>query len=150
MRPGLQVTDRALLPVGREYRVHCFEGIFLAIVRRLQDFLEVVQPGYGGEKFITNAQASGIDGAIIPDLTVNDGEELLTLAAERDFKTVLLVAPTTEPDREADIIEHATGVVYGPIGCKNSAPRRGNCPAGASSETASAKLTSACNAIGRK
>jgi len=67
---------------------------------------------YGIKKFVTNAVAAGVDGAIIPDLSVADGKELLDFAAARDFKTVLLVAPTTEPEREADVIEHATGFVY--------------------------------------
>ncbi|HUV39114.1 MAG TPA: tryptophan synthase subunit alpha, partial [Planctomycetota bacterium] len=67
---------------------------------------------YGGERFVTNAQAAGIDGAVLPDLGVADGKDLLDLAAGRDFKTVLLVAPTTEPEREREIIEHATGFVY--------------------------------------
>lgn len=67
---------------------------------------------YGCERFITEAQAAGIDGAIIPDLTVADGADVLALAAERDFATVMLVAPTTEPGRERAIVEKSTGFVY--------------------------------------
>ena len=67
---------------------------------------------YGCERFVTEAQAAGIDGAIIPDLTVADGGETLALAAGRDFATVMLVAPTTEPDRERAIVGKSTGFVY--------------------------------------
>lgn len=67
---------------------------------------------YGCERFITEAMAAGIDGAIIPDLTVEDGEEILDLAVSRDFATVQLVAPTTDPTRERAIIERSTGFVY--------------------------------------
>ncbi len=83
---------------------------------------------YGCERFITEAIAAGLDGAIIPDLTVEDGEEILDLAAARDFATVQLVAPTTEPDRERAIVERSTGFVYcisliGITGARDKLPR---------------------------
>jgi len=82
---------------------------------------------YGCERFVTDAQASGIDGAIVPDLTVEDGTEFLDLAASRDFATVMLVAPTTEPDRERAIVERSTGFIYcisvvGITGARESLP----------------------------
>jgi len=67
---------------------------------------------YGVERFVTEAQAAGIDGAIVPDLTVTDGTEFLDFASSRDFATALLVAPTTETDRERAIVERSTGFVY--------------------------------------
>lgn len=67
---------------------------------------------YGPERYVRDAQASGVDGAIVPDLGVAEGEAFLADAAKRDFKTVLLVAPTTEPAREREIVEHSTGFVY--------------------------------------
>lgn len=82
---------------------------------------------YGAERFVTEAQASGIDGAVVPDITVEDGREFLDLAAERDFATVMLVAPTTEPDRERTIVSRSTGFVYcisvmGITGARDSLP----------------------------
>ncbi len=67
---------------------------------------------YGPERYLRDAMAAGIDGAIIPDIDVEGGESFLAEAAKRDFKTVLLVAPTTEPERERRIVELSTGFVY--------------------------------------
>jgi tryptophan synthase alpha chain len=67
---------------------------------------------YGVERYLDEAQSAGVDGAIIPDLTVAEGAGVLDLAAQRGFSTVLLVAPTTAPERERAIIERSTGFVY--------------------------------------
>jgi tryptophan synthase alpha chain len=67
---------------------------------------------YGAERYVSEAQAAGLDGAIIPDLGVEEGKDLLDLAAARDFATVLLVAPTTDPVRERAIVERSTGFIY--------------------------------------
>jgi tryptophan synthase alpha chain len=66
----------------------------------------------GATRFIEEAARSGIDGAIIPDLTVEDGEDVLKTAAAHDFATVLLAAPTTDPERERAIVSRSTGFVY--------------------------------------
>jgi tryptophan synthase alpha chain len=67
---------------------------------------------YGPERYVRDAQAAGIDGAIIPDLGTAEGAGLLAEARARDFKTVLLVAPTTECERERAIVRESTGFVY--------------------------------------
>ena len=77
---------------------------------------------YGPERYVRDALAAGIDGAIVPDLgavgsasaeaTADKGEAFLAEAKRRDFKTVLLVAPTTEPAREKEIVGKSTGFVY--------------------------------------
>ena len=67
---------------------------------------------YGAERFVREAQAAGIDGAIVPDVGIEEGEAFLSDAARKDFKIVLLVAPTTEPERERRIVERSTGFVY--------------------------------------
>ena len=67
---------------------------------------------YGAEKFLTEAMSAGIDGAVLPDLTVEEGGALLDGAAARDFATVMLVAPTTELGRERAIVARSTGFIY--------------------------------------
>src|SRR5581483_1733983 len=49
----------------------------------------------GPAAFIDAAKAAGLGGVIVPDLPVEEAEELSKLAGDRDFKLVLLVTPTT-------------------------------------------------------
>jgi tryptophan synthase alpha chain len=66
----------------------------------------------GPERFIEQAQAAGFSGAIVPDLPAEEAHSLAQLAAARDFKLVLLVTPTTTPERAARIAQLATGFLY--------------------------------------
>src|SRR5262245_38199426 len=45
----------------------------------------------GPGAFIDSAKAAGLSGAVVPDLPAEEAEELSKLAADRDFKLVLLV-----------------------------------------------------------
>lgn len=63
-------------------------------------------------KFLTQAQESGFSGAIVPDLPVEEAEELGKLAAERDFKLIHLVTPTTPRERAVRITKAASGFIY--------------------------------------
>jgi len=64
------------------------------------------------ERFITQAQQAGFSGAIVPDLPVEESAELARLAAERDFKLIQLVTPTTPRDRAVQIARTSTGFLY--------------------------------------
>jgi tryptophan synthase alpha chain len=66
----------------------------------------------GPAAFIEAAQAAGLSGAVVPDLPVEEAEELSKLAAERDFKLILLVTPTTSPQRAEKIVKACGGFVY--------------------------------------
>ncbi|HEV3364405.1 MAG TPA: tryptophan synthase subunit alpha [Acidimicrobiia bacterium] len=78
---------------------------------------------YGHARFAASLVASGIDGAIIPDLPLdelvgrpgNDGEEpaWADAADEANVETVLLAALTTPEDRLRAICERSRGFVYG-------------------------------------
>src|SRR5439155_7550592 len=52
----------------------------------------------GAERFIAQAHEAGFAGAIVPDLPVEESGELSRLSAERDFKLIQLVTPTTPRD----------------------------------------------------
>jgi len=67
----------------------------------------------GVEGFVERAAAAGADGLIVPDLPVEEAEEMGRAAARRGLKQVRLVTPTTPPDRRRIILAHATGFVYG-------------------------------------
>lgn len=66
----------------------------------------------GPAKFIAEAQAAGFSGAVVPDLPVEEAAELSKLAADRDFKLILLVTPTTSPERAEKVVKACSGFVY--------------------------------------
>jgi tryptophan synthase alpha chain len=66
----------------------------------------------GCESFLARAQSAGFSGAIIPDLPVEEADELADLAAARDFKLVQLVTPTTPRERALRIAKATTGFLY--------------------------------------
>jgi tryptophan synthase alpha chain len=66
----------------------------------------------GPAAFIDAARAAGVSGAVVPDLPVEEAEELAKLARDRDFKLILLVTPTTSPARAEKIVRACSGFVY--------------------------------------
>lgn len=66
----------------------------------------------GAREFLQAAQEAGFDGATIPDLPVDEGQAIESLARERDFRMIYLVAPTTDRARRDTIIKHASGFLY--------------------------------------
>lgn len=66
----------------------------------------------GAGAFIDAAKAAGLSGAVVPDLPAEEAEELSKLAADRDFKLILLVTPTTTPKRAERIVKTCSGFVY--------------------------------------
>ena len=66
----------------------------------------------GPAAFIDAAKAAGLSGAVVPDLPVEEAEDLSKLAADRDFKLVLLVTPTTSPARAEKVVRACGGFVY--------------------------------------
>lgn len=66
----------------------------------------------GPATFIDLAKTSGLSGAVVPDLPVEEAEDLARLAAERDFKLILLVTPTTSPERAEKVVKACSGFVY--------------------------------------
>jgi len=66
----------------------------------------------GHEKFITDAQAAGFHGSIIPDLPLEESEALAHDAAGQDFKLIQLVTPTTPRERAVRIARLSTGFLY--------------------------------------
>jgi tryptophan synthase alpha chain len=66
----------------------------------------------GPEVFIDAAKIAGVSGAVVPDLPVEEADELSKLARERDFKLILLVTPTTSPQRAEKVVKACGGFVY--------------------------------------
>ena len=66
----------------------------------------------GIERFITDAKSAGFSGAIVPDLPVDEAEELARIAGQHDFKLIMLVTPTTPRDRAMRIARLSSGFLY--------------------------------------
>jgi tryptophan synthase alpha chain len=66
----------------------------------------------GPERFITQARDAGFAGVIVPDLPVEEAEELARLCAHADFKLIQLVTPTTPRERAERIARLSTGFLY--------------------------------------
>jgi tryptophan synthase alpha chain len=66
----------------------------------------------GAERYLSDAQTAGFSGAIVPDLLVEEADELRELCRERDFSLIHLVTPTTPQDRMLRIAESSSGFIY--------------------------------------
>jgi tryptophan synthase alpha chain len=66
----------------------------------------------GVESFVTRAAEAGVDGFIVPDLPLEEADELSGPAAARGLSLVLLAAPTTPPERLKRIGERTRGFLY--------------------------------------
>jgi len=66
----------------------------------------------GCQAFIENSIKAGLDGLTIPDLPVEENNELFEMANKNDFKIVCFVAPTTTDQRMALIAQRAQGFLY--------------------------------------
>jgi tryptophan synthase alpha chain len=66
----------------------------------------------GMEAFCQQAAEAGAAGLVVPDLPLEEAEKLSSIAAERGLDLVLLVAPTTPPERMARIHATSRGFTY--------------------------------------
>ena len=64
------------------------------------------------ERFCQRAAAAGASGLVVPDLPLEEARQLSRLAAGQGLDLVLLVAPTTPPDRLARIHQASRGFTY--------------------------------------
>jgi tryptophan synthase alpha chain len=67
---------------------------------------------FGLEKFASKAAESGIDGALVTDLPVEEADEYLRHMRKRKLATVFLAAPTSTDERLKRIADASTGFVY--------------------------------------
>jgi tryptophan synthase alpha chain len=67
---------------------------------------------YGLERFAADAADAGAAGVIVPDIALEEGQELRDALRTHGLEMPLLVAPSTPRDRAARIAEASTGFVY--------------------------------------
>ncbi|HJZ92843.1 MAG TPA: tryptophan synthase subunit alpha [Gemmataceae bacterium] len=66
----------------------------------------------GPESFVKAAKEAGLSGLIVPDLVADEADEFAAVCRHVDCNLVLLVTPTTTPERAARIVRLSTGFVY--------------------------------------
>lgn len=66
----------------------------------------------GVSSFVARAADAGISGMLVPDLPLEDCDDLRDAAARAGLAVILLVAPDTTDERAARIARTATGFVY--------------------------------------
>lgn len=66
----------------------------------------------GLEEYVRRAKAAGYAGAIVPDLLVEEAEDLAAVCRAADFSLVQLVTPTTPRERQVRIAESSSGFLY--------------------------------------
>jgi tryptophan synthase alpha chain len=67
---------------------------------------------YGIERFARESAEAGARGLIVPDLALEETAELRASAGVHDLQMPLLIAPSTRPQRAAQIAGAAGGFVY--------------------------------------
>ncbi len=93
----------------------------LDLVKEIRKFTDIPLIGmgyvnnvlhYGAEKFVADAKAAGLDGAILPDVPHEEGNELREICKKMDFRLIEFVTPGTTPERLEPTCESANGFIY--------------------------------------
>ncbi len=67
---------------------------------------------HGDEAFFREAKEAGVDGVIIPDMTVEESGEFLPFARKHGIDTIFLAAPTSGTGRLKKVAKVSTGFIY--------------------------------------
>ena len=67
---------------------------------------------YGLERSAGKLRSSGISGAIVPDLSLEEAHDWKTACDDNDVATIFLVAPSTSSDRVKWVARSSEGFVY--------------------------------------
>jgi len=67
---------------------------------------------FGAERFVVEAAAAGADGFIVPDLPPEEAAEMEAACREHGRALVYLLAPTSPPERVAQLAARTSGFLY--------------------------------------
>jgi tryptophan synthase alpha chain len=67
---------------------------------------------YGMDRFFARCAEIGIDGTIIPDLSLEEGEEYRAVSQRHGISSIFLVAPTSSDERIRRLDEASDGFLY--------------------------------------
>ncbi|MFA5864158.1 MAG: tryptophan synthase subunit alpha [Phycisphaerae bacterium] len=66
----------------------------------------------GIDQFLSGSSQAGIDGFIIPDLSLEEAPIIADKAASKDLRLSMLISPNTPPARQERIAKTASGFLY--------------------------------------
>src|SRR5207249_2561259 len=66
----------------------------------------------GLDHFLRKACESGVDGIVVPDLPVEEGDEFRNLALKHNIDNIYLVAPNTSNTRLRTVLDKSKGFLY--------------------------------------
>ena len=66
----------------------------------------------GFDNFMKKAKNFGIDGLILPDMSIEESKNYLDSAKKYDLDTIFLISPNTSPVRIKKILKATTGFLY--------------------------------------
>ena len=103
LQKGIQLADilRMAGEVTAGARAPLVTMVSYAIVHR-----------HGLRQYVAAARQAGIAGAIVPDLLIEESDELSAICRAEDFSLIHLVTPTTPRERAVRIAESSTGFLY--------------------------------------
>ena len=67
---------------------------------------------HGYTKFMSRAKSAGIDGLILPDMSIEESDEYLKSAKKNNLDTIFLVSPNTKNERLKKIARVSSGFLY--------------------------------------
>ena len=67
---------------------------------------------YNLDRFLADAKRAGFDGLIIPDLPPPEAQNVTDKVRAAGLDTILLIAPTTAPERRAEVARLCSGFIY--------------------------------------
>lgn len=67
---------------------------------------------YGIERFVQEAVENGVDGLIVPDLPIDEADDLIEVSQRYELSNIFLVAPTSDDERIKLISNRSTHFVY--------------------------------------
>ena len=114
--PTVQRSTQAALAQGVKMR-DCIETARILRAKGAAQALLLmgyVNPilSYGLRAFVQDAAAAGVDGLIVPDLPVEEAQELEDACREAGCALVYMLAPTSTPERIAAVAAHSSGFIY--------------------------------------
>jgi len=114
--PIIQMATQKALENGTTVR-HCLQAVRELRQRGLDQpmlMMSYANPllAYGAERFVTDAQAAGADGLIVPDLPPEEAHYFAAACQQAQMGQVFMLAPTSDAQRMRLVAERATGFIY--------------------------------------
>lgn len=103
----LGTTIKKVFQMTKELRS---EGVFVPIVFLLY-YNTILH--YGIKEFVVKCKETGVDGVIVPDLPLEEQEELQNALNESDHTILIQMISKVSKERISSILEHAKGFAYG-------------------------------------